>query len=404
MTERNFDTGYWSDPFVQGLTMEAKLLFVYIWTNRHCNQAGLYEISLRSISFETGIALKTLPSVLKSLSPKVEWYPDRDLIWIKSFLRRQSKSPKFTIAAIKTLESPRIPEDIRDKFETYNEELLRGLAPSEHVSPTKRECVIIRDNFQCQYCGKEITAADDYEMDHIIPLSQGGKENYQNLVTACRRCNQKKLDRTPAEAGMKKPEAKPFHGAQATYYLRTNISIRERWLSLFPDRYKVVSMLINIDQHYANFASKANAVPNANANAKSKAEEKGVVKGEEEPRQPEKAAPRSESEMEESLCGGDQAIISAWSSVRGFDLDGEAAQSLVARLRTAFPEIDILGESNKWAVRKLSDPLTPNSRPANQLWNWMVKAKEYSQEETIDKSSKRSKGSRPASDFRGRKW
>jgi 5-methylcytosine-specific restriction endonuclease McrA len=40
------------------------------------------------------------------------------------------------------------------------------------------------------------------EIDHIIPVSQGGDSTLDNLVTACRRCNRKKAARTPEEAGM----------------------------------------------------------------------------------------------------------------------------------------------------------------------------------------------------------
>ena len=60
-----------------------------------------------------------------------------------------------------------------------------------------------RDDFICQYCGKRITSKKDLETDHIYPESRGGREVYENMVTACRPCNQKKADRTPQEAGMR---------------------------------------------------------------------------------------------------------------------------------------------------------------------------------------------------------
>lgn len=42
----------------------------------------------------------------------------------------------------------------------------------------------------------------DYTMDHVVPKSHGGKKSWENLVTACWRCNSKKADRTPQKAGM----------------------------------------------------------------------------------------------------------------------------------------------------------------------------------------------------------
>ena len=52
MPERGFDSGYWTDPFIQKLPLEGKTLYAYLWTNNHCNQAGLYEITPDTISFE----------------------------------------------------------------------------------------------------------------------------------------------------------------------------------------------------------------------------------------------------------------------------------------------------------------------------------------------------------------
>ena len=50
--------------------------------------------------------------------------------------------------------------------------------------------------------------ADKLTIDHVIPRSRGGKNDWLNLVTACKKCNQKKGNKTPEEAGMpllKKP-------------------------------------------------------------------------------------------------------------------------------------------------------------------------------------------------------
>ncbi len=105
MPERRFDTGYWNDPDIIDLPMKVKLLYLYLWTNRHCNQAGLYEIALKTISFETGLTIEELPELLRILEKKVIWVPEQNLIWVKNFLHRQSKSPQFLAAAAKCLEN-----------------------------------------------------------------------------------------------------------------------------------------------------------------------------------------------------------------------------------------------------------------------------------------------------------
>ncbi len=57
-----------------------------------------------------------------------------------------------------------------------------------------------RDNYRCQYCGSRST---ELTIDHIVPKSRGGIDSWENLVTACISCNNKKGSRTPDEAKMK---------------------------------------------------------------------------------------------------------------------------------------------------------------------------------------------------------
>lgn len=83
--------------------------------------------------------------------------------------------------------------------------------------PFSRKSVYARDDYRCQYCGSQ-PGKQLLTMDHLIPKSRGGKKNYENIVTSCQPCNQKKANRTPAEAGMcllnipKKPS--PYHVIQ----------------------------------------------------------------------------------------------------------------------------------------------------------------------------------------------
>ena len=58
--------------------------------------------------------------------------------------------------------------------------------------------VLRRDNFTCQYCG-----LPGNTLDHILPLSQGGKSTWLNTAAACFSCNQKKRNRTPEQANMR---------------------------------------------------------------------------------------------------------------------------------------------------------------------------------------------------------
>jgi 5-methylcytosine-specific restriction endonuclease McrA len=59
-----------------------------------------------------------------------------------------------------------------------------------------------RDKYTCQYCGSRY-AAEDLTFDHVVPQVQGGQTTWENIVTACLGCNNRKGGRTPHEAGMR---------------------------------------------------------------------------------------------------------------------------------------------------------------------------------------------------------
>lgn len=62
-----------------------------------------------------------------------------------------------------------------------------------------RRVVFMRDAYECGYCG----AKDRLTIDHVLPKSRGGKTSFENTVTSCWTCNNKKGDKTPVEAKMK---------------------------------------------------------------------------------------------------------------------------------------------------------------------------------------------------------
>jgi 5-methylcytosine-specific restriction endonuclease McrA len=79
-----------------------------------------------------------------------------------------------------------------------------------HSISCNRHNIIIRDKNECQYCGISF-ASNELTIDHIFPKSRGGDNTWENLVAACKKCNQKKGCRTPQEANMKmlRPPKKP---------------------------------------------------------------------------------------------------------------------------------------------------------------------------------------------------
>lgn len=121
----------------------------------------------------------------------------------------QAETLDFSSTKLWEVRSPsivlQVPEHIR----------LTGGNPERHwkVPPVNRRDVFRRDNHTCQYCGstKHLT------LDHVIPRSKGGQHVWDNVVTACAKCNSKKSDRFLHEIKMtlnSKPKA-PIHPAIA---------------------------------------------------------------------------------------------------------------------------------------------------------------------------------------------
>lgn len=101
------------------------------------------------------------------------WDPDDDVL---RSVRFELEAPRI----VRLLEFDRLPRQ-RVKFNRRN--------------------LFARDGNRCQYCGKKY-APHELSMDHVIPRSRGGPANWENIVTACLRCNVRKGGRTPRDAGM----------------------------------------------------------------------------------------------------------------------------------------------------------------------------------------------------------
>lgn len=79
--------------------------------------------------------------------------------------------------------------------------LLRFVKIGRKSPPLCRSNILARDNFQCQYCARELSTREA-TLDHVQPRSRGGKTSWDNIVCCCAACNRKKGGRTPSEARM----------------------------------------------------------------------------------------------------------------------------------------------------------------------------------------------------------
>ena len=73
--------------------------------------------------------------------------------------------------------------------------------PRHEVRFTRKN-IFYRDRNRCQYCGVRFQSRD-LNLDHVVPLSRGGKSSWVNVVCCCISCNSRKGGHLPHEAGMR---------------------------------------------------------------------------------------------------------------------------------------------------------------------------------------------------------
>jgi 5-methylcytosine-specific restriction endonuclease McrA len=80
----------------------------------------------------------------------------------------------------------------------------RGHAHARALDPTPNltnPSLFARDSHLCLYCGRQFNRPS-LTRDHVLPISKGGADTWENVVTACFHCNSRKANRTPQQAGM----------------------------------------------------------------------------------------------------------------------------------------------------------------------------------------------------------
>jgi len=85
----------------------------------------------------------------------------------------------------------------------------------DYTPPLSNRTLFQRDDHLCLYCGGRFSARH-LSRDHVRPVSQGGRDEWSNVVTACVRCNNYKAGRDPEAAGMQLI-AVPFAPTHAEY-------------------------------------------------------------------------------------------------------------------------------------------------------------------------------------------
>jgi len=94
-----------------------------------------------------------------------------------------------------------------------------------------------RDEYTCQYCDRhrsDLGYRESLTRDHVVPISRGGGNGWRNVVTACSKCNLRKGDRLPEEAGMElsRQPSEPNH-VELVWAVRKVTPTQAKYIAMF---------------------------------------------------------------------------------------------------------------------------------------------------------------------------
>lgn len=94
-----------------------------------------------------------------------------------------------------------------------------------------------RDDYCCQYCGRhrsQLRGRQFLTRDHVLPVSRGGENTWDNVVTACSPCNNRKGNRLPHEVGMElRVDPREPDYVRLVWAVRRVTDIQARWIAMF---------------------------------------------------------------------------------------------------------------------------------------------------------------------------
>ena len=112
---RSVNTKFWEDSWVEQLNISEKLLFLYLITNSYANLAGIYEITINRICFETGLDKRTVSNGLKRFETvRKAFFLDESFIFLPNWLKNQNLNSNMKKNVIKVIDE--LPNNIKIKI------------------------------------------------------------------------------------------------------------------------------------------------------------------------------------------------------------------------------------------------------------------------------------------------
>ena len=186
----------------------AQILALYLMTAPAVGMTGIYRMSAETAAFDTGLTVEEVRAAASrvinvtrfDVTENVAWsLPTADL-HLGAALKPSDHRVIGVLRELAMFERhPFVEEFVRVNHERYQLGLFPGVVGRRRGwSKVFYASVYARDGSACRYCG----SVDLLSVDHVVPRCQGGADDEDNLVVACRACNSRKGGRTPQQAGM----------------------------------------------------------------------------------------------------------------------------------------------------------------------------------------------------------
>jgi len=156
--KRSVNTAFWSDPFIEDIAPEYKLLFLYLITNEKTNMLGIYEASKRKMSFETGLSLETIKDGLEVFERlgKVK-YVDNYIILV-NYMKHQKYNTNMKKSAIETFNE--LPMSVRTGLDSLDKSKVEESFKTLLEEYSHAEKLIIKEEVE--------DPSNYYENEHLV--------------------------------------------------------------------------------------------------------------------------------------------------------------------------------------------------------------------------------------------
>ena len=111
---RSIQTKFWEDPWIEGLSPNEKLLYLYLLTNPQTNLLGIYEISLKRISYESGLTEQTVRNGFERFAKDSKAFYNGNFVIIPNFLKNQKLNANMQINVEKIFNQ--LPKHIKNSI------------------------------------------------------------------------------------------------------------------------------------------------------------------------------------------------------------------------------------------------------------------------------------------------